>query len=168
MPVYDITPDNGLAIHPGYWNKAIKNSSNGFNYYRWNGERKTASKHIGKDTRQQPKPEEPLQLDPQVRLILPPGGIVVFSAAHLHSSVPNTSGYTRFSIDFRTVCKTDVKERIGAPNIDSECTGTTMRDYLSCENLSHLPDDLVAMYDTGPRDEGVLLYEPEVAAKTAM
>jgi len=169
MPVYDITPDNGLAIHPGYWNKAIKNSSNGFNYYRWNGERKSAAKHIGKDTRQQPKPEEPLQLDPQIRLILPPGGIVVFSAAHLHSSVPNTSGYTRFSIDFRTVCKTDVKERIGAPNIDSECTGTTMRDYLNCGNLSRLPEDLVTMYDTGPRDDdGVLLYEPEVASKTAM
>ena len=62
IPVYDITPDNGLAFHLRYWDKALKNGSRDYNYYRWNAEgRKGAAKQIGKDTRQQPKPEEPVE-----------------------------------------------------------------------------------------------------------
>jgi hypothetical protein len=161
IPVYDITPENGMAFHLRYWDKALKNGSRTYNYYRWNAEgRKTAAQQIGKDTRQQPKPEEPVDLDPQLRLVVPPGGIIVFSGAHLHSSVPNTSGYTRFSIDFRTIHVGDVRTRVGAPNLDSECTGTTIRDHLSCRDLSRIPDELVAMYDTEPPTDGVLIYEP--------
>jgi len=74
--------------------------------------------------------------------------------------VPNTSGYTRFSIDFRTVHLDDVREGVGAPNLDSECTGTTMRDYLCCEDLARIPDELIAKYDTEPPSDGVLIYEP--------
>jgi Phytanoyl-CoA dioxygenase (PhyH) len=165
LPVYEITPENGMAFHLRYWDKALKNSSRGYNYYRWNAEgRQSAAKQIGKDTRQQPKPEEPVELDPQVRLVVPPGGIIVFSGAHLHSSVPNTSGYTRFSIDFRTVHLDDVREHGGAPNLDSECTGTTMRDYLNCEDLARVPDELIAKYDTEPPTDGVLVYEPKMKA----
>lgn len=165
MPVYEITPENGMAFHPRYWTQPLKNGSRTYNYYKWNAEgRKAAASQIGKDTRQQPKPEEPVELDPQVRLIVPPGGLIVFSGAHLHSSVPNSSGYTRFSIDFRTVNLDDVRDRVGAPNIDSECTGTTMRDYLSCADRTRIPDDLVAKYDTEPPKEGVLIYEPTVKA----
>lgn len=47
------------------------------------------------------------------RLVVPPGGIVVFSVAHLHSLVPATSGYTRVSMDFRTVH--DLFERVDMP-----------------------------------------------------
>jgi hypothetical protein len=165
IPVYEITPDNGLAFHPAYWNKPLKNGSRTYNYYRWNAEgRRLAGQQIGKDTRQQPKPEEPVELDPQVRIVSVPGSIVVFSGAHLHSSVPNTSGYTRFSIDFRTVNLDDVRNRVGAPNIDSECTGTTMRDYLSCADLKGVPEDLIALYDTEPPEGGVLKYEPTAKA----
>jgi ectoine hydroxylase-related dioxygenase (phytanoyl-CoA dioxygenase family) len=93
-------------------------------------------------------------------LVVPPGGIIVFSGAHLHSSVPNTSGYTRFSIDFRTVNTGDLKNRLGAPNLDSECTGTTMRDYLNCLDLSRISEDIVEMYDSEQPANGVLIYEP--------
>ena len=68
-----------------------------------------------------------------------PGGIIIFSAAQMHSTVPNTSGHTRYSIDFRTVNRDDVAERRGAPNVDSACTGTTMRDYLRATDLAHVP-----------------------------
>jgi hypothetical protein len=165
IPVYDITPENGLAFHLNYWDKPLKNGSRDYNYYRWNAEgRKSAAKQIGKDTRQQPKPEEPVELDPQLRVVAPPGAIIVFAGAHLHSSVPNTSGYTRFSIDFRTVNSDDVASNTGAPNLDSECTGTTLRDYLNCVDLSHVPDDLIAKYDTEPPDGGVLVYDPTAKA----
>jgi hypothetical protein len=161
LPVYEITPDNGLAFHLKYWGKPLKNSSHTYNYYRWNAKgRQLAAQQIGKDTRQQPKPEEPVELDPQVRPVVPPGGIIVFSGAHLHSSVPNISGYTRFSIDFRTVHAGDVEQGRGAPNLDSECTGTTMRDYLSCTDLSRVPEDFIAKYDSDASAGGDLVYKP--------
>ncbi len=144
-----MTAENCLAFHPKYWYTPIKNSSRAYNYAEWNAtSRKEAAKHIKSDTRVQPKPEEEVELDPQLRPITEPGGVTIFSAAQLHSSVPNTSGKTRFSIDFRTVHLDDVVERRGAPNVDSECTGTTMGDYLRGSDLSHVPDELIQLYDT--------------------
>jgi hypothetical protein len=161
LPVYDIVPENCLALHPGYWDRPVKNSSRDYNYYQWNKEsRAGAAKQIKNDTRKQPRAEEPMELDPQVRLICKVGGIILFSAAFMHSTVPNTSGYTRFSIDFRTTNIDDVVQHKGAPNIDSECTGTTLRDYLCGTDFSRLPDDIVAPYDTEPPPaDAVLVYE---------
>ncbi|HEY2777663.1 MAG TPA: phytanoyl-CoA dioxygenase family protein [Gaiellaceae bacterium] len=149
LPIYPITTENGLAFHPYYWDSPLKNSSRVYNYAEWNAtSRAEAAKHIGTDTRVQPRPEEDVELDPQVRPIVPAGGVIIFSAAHLHSSVPNTSGKTRFSIDFRTVQLDDLELGRGAPNLDSACTGTTLGDYLRGTDLQHLPKDLIERYDT--------------------
>ena len=151
MPIYPITADNGLAFHPRYWYTPVKNSSRVYNYAEWNAtSRQIAASQIGTDTRVQPKPEEDVELDPQIRPLCAPGGIILFSGAQLHSSVPNNSTRTRFSIDLRTVHVDDVASRVGAPNIDSECTGTTMGDYLRCTDLAHLPETLITEYDTPP------------------
>ena len=150
MPIFEVNADNCMAIHPGYWSKAVRNGSSEYNYEKWNREsRQTAAQHIKADTRVQPRPEEPMELDPQVRLVCDIGGAYQFSGAQMHSSVPNNSGVTRYSIDFRTVHIDDVWGRIGAPNVDSACTGTTMRDYLRGSDLSHVPDEAVALYDGG-------------------
>ena len=101
------------------------------------------------DTRVQPRPEEPVELDPQIRLVCPVGGAYLFSAANLHSTVPNTSNLPRYSIDFRTVHLADVLSRAGAPNVDSECSGTTMGDYLRGTDLSHLPEEAILQYQDG-------------------
>ena len=151
MPVYPIVSENAMAFHPHYWDHAVRNGSAGYNYAEWNRtSRQNAAQFIKEDTRKQPKPEEPMELDPQVRVIAPPGGVLLFSAAHMHSSVPNTSGRTRISIDFRTVNIGDVAAHRGAPNVDSACTGTTMADYLRGTDLTHIPEHLFAMYETQP------------------
>jgi hypothetical protein len=152
MPVYPLTADNCMAIHPAYWGQPVRNSSAHYNYQRWNQEsRKNAAQHVKIDTRVQPKPEEPMTLDPQIRLVCDVGGAYQFSAAQMHSTVPNTSGVTRYSIDFRTVHLDDVLSRNGAPNVDSECTGSTIRDYLRGTDLTLLPEEAVNLYlyDTG-------------------
>lgn len=162
IPIYDIESNNAMAFHPQYWNRPVKNSSKGYNYYQWN--RQHRGNHVGQflkeDPRPLPKPTEPMELDPQVRLIVPAGGLILFSAAQMHSSVPNTSGKTRFSIDFRVVHLDDVLAKKGAPHVDEECTGTTMRDYLKGTDFSHLPKEAIALYDDGTEtEEGVeLLY----------
>lgn len=151
LPVYDIAPENALAFHPRYWDQPLRNGSSRYNYAKWVREsRQSAAKHIKEDTREQPRPEEPVELDPQIRVVCPVGGAILFSAAQLHSTVPNTSGCTRFSVDFRTVSRRDLLKGAGAPNIDSACTGTTMGDYLRGTDLSHLPADIVDRYEREP------------------
>jgi hypothetical protein len=150
MPIFDISPDNSMAIHPKYFSMPLKNGSSGYNYHKWNLESRTnAAQHVKTDTRVQPRPEEPVELDPQIRLVCKVGSAYLFSAAQLHSTVPNTTNLIRFSIDFRSVHLDDVLERKGAPNIDSACTGTTMGDYLRGTDLSHLPAEAIALYQDG-------------------
>jgi hypothetical protein len=147
IPAYPVEPDNAMGFYPGYFSKPVANNSEIYNYYEWNSKnRASAAQHIKKDTREQPKPSQ--ELEPiTVRYLPPPGGIIVFSGAQLHETVPNTAGVARYSIDFRTVHLDDVRERRGAVNVDSKSTGTTMRDYLRATDLSHLSQELIAMYD---------------------
>lgn len=147
MPVYELFADNCMAFHPKYWDQAVRNSSETYNYYEWNRvNRKSAAQHIKSDTRIQPQALEPIELDPQIRLVTNVGGMILFSGAQLHSTVPNSCDTPRFSIDFRTVHLDDVRQRKGAPNIDSACTGTTMHDYLRGSDLAHIPEDAIALY----------------------
>ncbi len=150
MPVYPINSENCMAIHPRYWGEAIRNGSNQYNYHRWNLEsRFNAAQQVKTDTRVQPRPEEPVELEPQFRLICEPGAAYQFSSAQLHSTVPNTSALTRYSIDFRTVHLDDVWSRTGAPNVDSACTGTSMGDFLKGTDFSRLPPEALALYQDG-------------------
>jgi len=72
--------------------------------------------------------------------------------------VPNTTNVARYSIDFRTVHYDDVVARRGATNIDSRCTGTTMRDYMRASDLTHLPQDAIALYDDDTARDDRLLH----------
>jgi len=150
MPMFPISHDNCMAFHPQHWSQPLPNTSAEYNYQEWNrSSRFQAAAQIGEDARKQPRATQPVVADPQVRLLPPVGGVIVFSAAQLHSTVPNTSGRTRYSIDFRTVNLGDVRAQSGAPNIDSFCTGSTMNDYLSCTDLAHLPGEATAPYEAG-------------------
>ena len=158
MPIYPLEPDNSMAFYPRYFSEPIQNNSEIYNYYEWNTKsRATAAQHVKTDTREQPKPQQ--QLDRvTVRLLPPSGASILFSGAQLHETVENTTGVARYSIDFRTVHFDDVVARRGAPNIDSRCTGSTMRDYLRATDLAHLPDDVVKLYDDGTEIEDHILY----------
>ncbi len=151
LPIFPLAPDNCMAFHPQFWANPLQNTSREYDYQEWNrSARFAAAQQIGVDARPQPHALEPVQTVPDIRLLPAPGGLIVFSAAQLHSSVPNSSGRTRFSIDFRTVHLDDVRALRGAPNIDSRPTGTTMGDYLRCTDLTHLPQEATAPYDAGP------------------
>ncbi|TMA25742.1 MAG: hypothetical protein E6J87_22570 [Deltaproteobacteria bacterium] len=150
LPVNELTNDNGIGFHPQYWTRPIKNGSRHYNYAEWNrASRFDAAKHIGSDTRVQPKAEEEFDWADETRPLCSPGGLILFSGAQMHSSVENTTTRTRFSVDFRTVHLSEVEAGEGAHNIDSECTGTTMGDYLRCSDLSHIPQELIDRYDRG-------------------
>jgi hypothetical protein len=149
LPIYSIDPDNSMGFYPNYFNVPVKNNSEIYNYYEWNSKnRATAAQHVKSDTREQPKPQQELNSQ-SLRYLPPPGGIIIFSGAHLHETVPNTTDVARYSIDFRTVHIDDVVAHRGAVNLDSRCTGTTMRDYICAADGRPLPEELVKLYDDG-------------------
>ncbi len=148
IPIFPVQPDNAMAFHSRYWDTPVANESPEFNYDEYvQTSRKNAAQYVKEDTRKQPHPIGNVELDPQIRVITKEGGVLLFSAAHLHSSVPNTSGYTRFSIDFRTVHLDDVAAKVGAPNIDTACTGTALRDFYRVGDLAKIPENLVLPHE---------------------
>ena len=78
--------------------------------------------------------------------------------------MPNTTDLARYSIDFRTVHYDDVVERRGAANVDSRCTGTTMRDYICAADGKLLPEEVIRLYDDGTEsDDKVLRFDARLA-----
>ncbi len=97
--------------------------------------------------------------------VCPAGGAILFSGAQMHSTVPNTSGLTRFSIDFRTVDLADLEGGLGAPKVDTYAMGTSLRDFRRARDASAMPDNVVARYDSGDIPDGaVLVFEPSIAS----
>ncbi len=159
-PVYDITTDNGMSFYPGYIDKPVANNSDTFNYYKWNAKRANTAQMVGPaDTRIPPGALEPLVCE-DARYVTACGAFTIFSAAQLHASLPNTSGVTRFSIDFRVVNIDDLRDGVGAPNVDARCTGTALRDFLRATDQARLPSELVERYDSGEVGDGLLVFEP--------
>lgn len=162
-PISDVEEDNAFVIHPRFFGERVRNSSADFDAYRWNADgRKNAARYVHDDPRPHPHLLEPRALDRQV-LLGPPGSLTLFSAQHLHATVPNESGRTRFSIDFRTVHENDVLAHRGAELVDSAATGTTLRDFVCADGYRRFPEEVVAEYETGEQQDGVLIFDPSAA-----
>ena len=56
----------------------------------------------------------------ELRLVVEPGDLLCFSGAHLHASVPNSTGVARFGVEARTVDVGDVADDRSVPNVDGE------------------------------------------------
>jgi hypothetical protein len=162
IPLYEFASESAMAFHPAYWNRAVVNDSSLFNYYDWNSnQRKNAAQHVKSDTRWQPHALETLtDLQPELRIVCPAGGAIAFSGTQLHSTVPNTSGRTRYSIDFRTVDLDDVIARVGAPNADSAPAGTSLRDFKRLVDGERIPEAIAAAFDGELAASDGLIFQP--------
>jgi hypothetical protein len=150
LPIFDIEAGNAMAFHPNYFSRGVMNDSDTYNYQEWNAKmRFNAADFVGEDPRPQPHAQEKLLLEPKTVVVTPPGGMLLFSAAQMHSSIPNQTGQTRFSIDFRCVHLGDLKARRGARNVDSKCTGSAINDYLQGSTLNHVPQEVQDIYMPG-------------------
>jgi hypothetical protein len=163
IPIYEMDSNDGMAFHPRYWSEPVPNNSEIYNYYEWNrSHRGAASQYLKTDPRPLPRPLRDVELESQFIPVCPPNGLILFSAAQLHSTVPNTSSNTRFSIDFRTVHLDDLGARRGAPNVDSASTGTSLRDFLRGSDLTPLGEDITSLYSDGTEAAGDLVYKPSI------
>jgi hypothetical protein len=165
LPIYPVTSQNAMAFHLEYFDVPIDNDSAKYNYYEWNAKyRRTAAANIGAESRPLPRPLVPIDSSSATVLLPRVGGLIAFSGQHLHSSVPNTSGRTRFSIDFRTVHIRVVMDGISAPNVDSACTGSSIRYFVRASDFTSIPDHVVEKYHDGTESSGKLVYEDNLAS----
>lgn len=163
MPVFELHPDNAMGFYPEQFGAPVRNNSEIYNYYEWNTKnRANAAAHVKSDTREQPKPQGPIGYQ-SLRYLPPPGAIIAFSGAQLHETVPNSTDLARYSIDFRTVNIDDLINRQGAANVDSKCTGTTIRDYIRATECQLLPEAVIELYDDGSAtSDKILRFSDEV------
>jgi ectoine hydroxylase-related dioxygenase (phytanoyl-CoA dioxygenase family) len=87
-----------------------------------------------------PTPTEPVDTASELRIVIEPGDLLCFSGAHLHASVPNTSGATRFSVELRTVTAQDVQGKRGAPNVDGEAPRVAWRWFKGITSSASLAE----------------------------
>ena len=111
-PIYPITAGRTVAFYPDYWEEPLKNTSS-----EWD----LAEIRAGRsDAPVVPGPTETVETASELRPVIEPGELLLFSGAHLHASVPNETGVARFSVEVRTVDAGDAAEGRGAPNVDGE------------------------------------------------
>jgi hypothetical protein len=170
LPVLPVSEQNAMSFDLSSFSRAVRNTSDEFDYYVNNARRFAAGKSVGREGQARPAA---IEHAPDVDLVpLPaPGQILLFSGAQLHRSIPNTSGLARFSVDFRTVDVADVTAGRGAPVVDAGCTGTAIRDFVRVQDESPFAEETVrSIY--GPPPEGVHLVftacDAEAAATTSL
>jgi hypothetical protein len=139
----------------------VRNTSGDFDYYENNARRLNTAKSVGKE--QQSRPAA-VNHTPGVDVIpLPaPGEVLLFSGAQLHTSIPNTSGLARYSVDFRTVDTRDLLSGRAAPLVDAECAGTAIRDFISIKDESSFDEETVrSIYGEPPADAMLVFSSPD-------
>jgi hypothetical protein len=152
LPVFPVRETNAMSFDLASFAASVPNTSDGFDYYENNARRFDTAKSVGKEAQARPGA---IDHTPGVEVIpVPaPGQVLLFSGAQLHTSIPNTSGVARYSVDFRTVDTRDLIEGHGAPLVDADCTGTAIRDFISIEDESAFDEETVrSIYGPPPQD----------------
>lgn len=127
IPLHDVDTRMAFTFYPAYFNRAIANTSHGFNFLEWIEKTGWQGAKNAPDNDYPRATERPDTAG--VTFDAHAGDVVIFSAAHLHESTPNASGVTRFSLDFRAVHKQDHTNGVGAPNADNGSSPDALGGY---------------------------------------
>ncbi|MFQ5973662.1 MAG: hypothetical protein ACE5Q3_15145 [Alphaproteobacteria bacterium] len=118
-PIYPVARDRTMVVYPAYWERPIANDSD-----RWDIRelRKRRARGEKGDYPLLPVATEPVETKGELPIVIEPGDLLCFSGAHLHGSVANESGLTRFSAEFRTVNEQDRGDGRGPRNVDGRAS----------------------------------------------
>ena len=157
LPVFPVRETNAMSFDLASFARQVPNTSGDFDYYENNARRRNTAKSVGNESQARPSA---INHTPGVDVIpLPaPGEVLLFSGAQLHTSIPNSSGLARYSVDFRTVDVRDLIAGQGAPLVDARCTGTAIRDFISIKDESNFDEDLVTSLFGAPPTDAMLVF----------
>lgn len=143
-PIHPLTEGRTMALYPAYWDRPLANDSAGWDLEELR-RRDRAARAAGlaeSDYPRLPQAIEMLDRASEWRVLPAPDDLLCFSAAHLHATVPNDSGTTRFSLEARTVDLDDVRAHRGAPNLDGHAPRIPYSWFRHAVSGSSLADDL--------------------------
>lgn len=167
LPVFPVRETNAMSFDLANFARAVPNTSGDFDYYENNARRLNTAKSVGKEGQARPAAiDHYASVD--VTPLPAPGQVLLFSGAQLHTSIPNSSGLARYSVDFRTVDTRDLLAGRCAPLVDAYCTGTAIRDFVSIKDESSFDEETVRSIFGAPPDDAMLVFgAPESQAATA-
>ena len=157
LPVFPVRDDNAMSFDLSGFGRDVPNDSETFDYYRHNAARPAMAAQVTRHLAARPEATDhhPVQ---ETAVLPAPGQVLLFSGAQLHATIPNTSGLSRYSIDFRTVDVPDLTAGIGAPMGDVHCTGTAIRDFLRVRDEASLDEGLVRQLYGDPPEDALLVF----------
>lgn len=157
LPIFPVRADNAMHFDLPSFDQAVPNTSDSFDYYENNASRLTTASSVTKE--KQARPGAVNHNPAHVITPLPaPGEVLLFAGAQLHTSIPNTSGLARYSVDFRVVNVPDLKAGRGARLVDAHCTGTAIRDFISVADESSFDEELVRSLFGTPPPHAMLVF----------
>jgi hypothetical protein len=109
LPLYPIAATRTMLVWPDAFCKPVANDSRSWDYVELIS---------GRYKNYPMLPTTATPAEPGFPVVIEPGELLAFSAAHLHASRSDQSGASRFSLDTRTVWEADVRAGRGAPNVD--------------------------------------------------
>ena len=118
VPLHDVTEEDSFAFYPDYFNAPVPNTSSRFDFTAWMAAVGWQGMKGGTYA-EYPVVENAFLLNPGKSFSAKAGDIILFSGSHLHGTCSNSTGLTRWSLDFRTVNIGDLDAQRGAPNVDN-------------------------------------------------
>lgn len=137
IPLHRVTAARALAFYPRSWETPVPNSS-----ASWDLELLRRQRRDGASVTVPlvPAPTSPPDPVDALVVVIQPGDLLLFSGAHLHATVPNTSGAPRYSVEMRTVDLGDVRAGRGAPNVDGHAPRMPLEWFRNIDDGTSLAD----------------------------
>lgn len=134
IPLHDVNEEETFVFFPDYFCRAVANGSGEFDYDRWIADSRELrvgwqDKNAGREAHY-PSLLEELNRENVISFSCRRAELILFSGAQLHQTRDNTSGQTRFSLDFRTVHLGDYEKGVGAVNVDNRSRGSALNSYI--------------------------------------
>jgi hypothetical protein len=146
IPLFDLDSSASFAFHPSYWDMPVHNNSGEFRYDDWVDSMRQITAMPTEERLSHPRPLEPIDLHPEIRICCPAGGVIISSVAQLYSAVPNETSKTHFSVHFQSVSERDLEAGRGAANLDANPHGTSLSSFVRCSDLAPIPRELVSLH----------------------
>lgn len=132
IPLDDLAPHETFVFYPDRFAAPVANDSEIFDYDDWvrdGWELKIGWQKLGAEARY-PRAAPGVDGGRAIGFACRTAQNLVFSGAQFHATLPQATGRTRFSLDFRLVDLADHKAGLGAPDVDNRSRGSALRDYV--------------------------------------